>query len=64
MDATAGEPDTGTAIEETLVAEETVDIAKDEDTASSKLSRLFLVRRGGMACNNERSKPRIHRNVK
>ena len=62
-DATAGVPDTGTAVEKTLVAEETVDIAEDEDTAGSELSRLFLVRQGAMACNNECSEPKIHKKV-
>ena len=64
MDATAGVPDTGTAVEETVVAEETVGVAEDEDTAGSELSRLFLVCWGGMACNYECSEPKIHKKVK
>ena len=37
MDTRAGVPDTGTAIEETWPAEETLDIVEDEDTAGSEL---------------------------
>lgn len=49
--------DTLTTVEETLVMKEPVDVEAEEETAGNELSRLFLVRLGGVAHHKKRSGP-------
>ena len=49
MDTLEEVADTLTTVEETLVMKEPVDVEAEEETAGNELSRLFLVRLGGVA---------------
>ena len=60
MGAQTGVPVTWTPGEEEIAVTETVDVEQEEDTAGKELSKLFLVRRGGMAGNDECKAPEKH----
>jgi len=48
MEALAGEPDACTYVKTALVETETVDSGAEETAGGTELSKLFLVRRGGI----------------